>query len=353
MYAQIKIGLFGLVIQFLAFTQIECTQIPDSLLLIARRYMMYHCTFPRGTEFYRMDYHALNSKIIGERPMIMDSVMLEQSQYVSKHIAYSTHLGMRIQQYGRLIRILELDKQSLAYSAGLRQDDLIRSINDVYPTHLLHAWTLLQSSKTTQIETIKNGLKKMTKVKSNQYPMKLIGISNQGRNITIDIKSFQSNIVDEFDSMKIGLFEYDTIIIDIRNTIGLGVLQAVLDMANTFIPDETEIMKCTVGTSEHIFTSSVKKKNDYPNIRVMIDSNTEGHALLFAGLLYHYANAELSGTHSSNNGKLTLLLPLQKSPPYYLSIPIVNYEIGEQYVLHQRGLMPGKHIDQRNEFTIK
>jgi C-terminal processing protease CtpA/Prc len=353
MNVQIKIGIVGLLIQFLSFTQIECTQIPDSVLLIAKRYMRYYSSFPRGTDFFRMDYHELNSKVIGDKPVILDSTILDQSQYVSKHIAYSTHTGMKLQQYGRLIRILELDKQSLAYLAGLREDDLIRSINGVYPAHLLHAWKLLQSGKIIEVETIKNGLKKLTKVQSRFYPMKSIAIRNDGGNMITEIKSLHSSIIDEYHSLKIKLRQNDTVIIDIRNTIGLGDLQAVLKMANTFIPDETEILKLTVGTSVHTFTSSIKRNFSYPTIRVLIDTNTEGHTLLFAGLLFHYANAELSGTRSSINGKLTLLMPLQKSPPYYLSIPIVNYEIGEQFVLHQRGLVPGKLNDQSSEYTLK
>jgi C-terminal processing protease CtpA/Prc len=355
MKSQIYIGIIGLLIQLLISSEVVYARTPDSVLLMAKRYMMYHSTFPSGTDFYRLNYHALNEKVKGEKPVIMDSIMIDQSLFVSKHIAYSTHTGMTIQQYGRLIRIIELDKNTIAYVSGLRQDDLIRSINGVYPAHLLHAWQLLQSGKIIEIETINNGLKKLTKVRSKNYPLNSIIIRNHEGNTYIDVKTFQSSIVDEYDSLisTLQLSQYDTVIIDIRKTIGLGDLKSVIEMASTFIPDETDILKMTVGSSEHTFTSIAKKNFAYPNIRVMIDTNTEGHALLFAGLLYHFANAELSGTRSSINGKLTLLMPLEKSSTYYLSFPIVHYEIGDQYVLHERGLETGKLNDQRSEYTLK
>jgi len=334
--------------------RIGYSQIPDHSMQTAKRIMIYHSVFPRGTDFLRADMKSIQNSIIGVKPEIMDSAMYVKAMMTSKHIAYSSHTGMTIQLYGRLIRVVEIDPSSMAFTAGIRVSDLIRGINGIFPANLLHAWTLLQSHGNIVIELQKNGLKNIVHCKAQHIPMKSVSIRTEGKKVFLKIRSFQSSVLDEYTALiNQQVFDHDdTLIVDIRNTIGLGTLSAVLGMANMFIYQDMDILQCEIGSSTYTYTSTKKKTEEFQHIRVLIDTTTEGHALLFGGLLFHHGNAELQGTHTGSNGKLTSLIQLQESPPIYLAMPITKYVIGDQVVLHERGLEPGK-LTEKGGYTMK
>lgn len=330
------------IVLLLTITQCIYAQISQNILNEAKRILIYHSDIQMGTDKIRADYHAIKSKIIGMQPEIIDSSMYSQIISNSLHIAYSSHTGLSVQQYGRLIRIVEIDPNAMAMKLGLLVDDLILSVNGVNPSNLVHAWKLLQSQEDIVIQYGRNGKKGIAHCKAQYIEMNPLTINNVGNNIIIRIKSFQASVPDEYISfIKHQHHKQDTLILDIRNTVGVGELSSVLSLANMFIYEESDMLEYKLGTSIYTFTSTKKRGGEFQHIRVIIDSTTAGHALLFAGILHHYAHAELIGTRSSSNGTLTSLIQLQESPPYYLAFPITQYVIRENIVLHERGLQPG------------
>lgn len=338
---------------FFTMLQIGYSQ-PDYIMQTAKRIMIYHSVFSRGTDFLRADMKSIQNSIIGVKPEIMDSAMYVKAMMTSKQLAYSSHTGITIELYGRLIRVVEIDPSSTAFTAGIRESDLIRGINGIFPANLLHAWTLLQSHGNIVIELQKNGLKTIVHCKTQHIPMKSVSIRTEGKMVFMNIKSFQSSVLDEYTALiNQQVFDYDdTLIVDIRNTIGLGTLSAVLGMANMLIYQDMDILQYEIGSSTYTYTSTKKNNEEFKNIRILMDTTTEGHALLFAGLLYYHGNAELQGTRTGYNGKLTSMLQLQESPPMYIALPITKYVIGDQVVLHERGLEPGK-LSEKVGYTMK
>jgi hypothetical protein len=154
-----------------AMLQIGYSQIPDHIMQTAKRIMIYHSVFPRGTDFLRADMKSIQNSITSLKPEIMDSSMFVKAMMTSKHVAYSSHTGMTIQLYGRLIRVVEIDTSSMAFTAGIREFDLIRVINGILPANLLHAWTLLQSHGNIVIELQEKWIEKHSAVvKHNVFP---------------------------------------------------------------------------------------------------------------------------------------------------------------------------------------
>lgn len=341
------------VVLILTITQCIYAQIPQNILNEAKRILVYHSDIQRGTDIIRTDYHIIKSKIIGMQPEIIDSSMYSQRMLNSHHIAYSSHTGLSIKQYGRLIRIVEIDPHAMAMKLGLRVDDMILSVNGVHPSHLVHAWKLLQSHEDIVIQYDRNGKKGIAHCKAQYIEMKPLTINNVGNNIMIRINSFQASVLDEYTSFtKHQHHKQDTLILDIRNTVGVGELSSVLSLANMFIYEDSDILEYKLGSSTYTYTSTKKNGSVFQHIQVIMDSTTAGHALLFAGIMHHSAHAELIGTRSSSNGTLTSLIQLQESPPYYLAFPITHYVIRENIVLHERGLQPGT-FHGNPEYTLK
>lgn len=339
----IAISLSCVTILFGSMTFIKA-QLNEESALMAKRFLALHGTFRTGQDLTRPDFKALVSKVSGVIPRLYDSIEYKKLFLVSKNRAYSPKTGLTIEPFGRLVRIVSLHPNSIAAKAGLSTNDMIRSINGVYPMHINHAWELLEEKSSCSIEALRGNTIRKHVFVSSFYPMNRIHYMINEDVLTIKVFALDEALLSELFTFETQLRSkaINAIELDIRNIIGIGELKTVLNVADEFIDDETEVMTLNAGDISYVHTSVAGGRFVGIPLKVKIDSTVQGYGLILAGLLASFADAELIGSPTSTDGLLQSFIKIQDSPVMYLAIPYANYEIEQCPPLDGRGLSPGK-----------
>jgi C-terminal processing protease CtpA/Prc len=184
--------------------------------------------------------------------------------------------------------------------------------------------------------------------------MKPLRLALVNRIATLQFRSLDKHMLTEYLDSRSSLRtdNIDTIVIDLRNILGLGNLKTVLSIADEYIPDNIDIMEIHSATGSYTYTSSGNAKFGEIPLKVLIDSSTSGYGLLLAGLLTIYEKAELIGSPTSKDGKLHTIYKVHDNPSYYVRIPIHDYFIADDIVLNGMGLIPKKSTPEKQELTV-
>lgn len=329
------------------------SQVPKSAELLSKRYTIYHATLKGNIDVCRASFSDIKMNLNENAPEILDSIALLYAMHSSPHKAYCPATGFAIEQIGTSINIIEVQEQSHAFNAGIRNGQSIQSIHGIAPMNLKHAWELLNSKKTINLITRIDKMKKTSSFQRDDIPMKPLSITLSNRIAMLQFHSLDKSMLQEYVTMSSTLLadNLDTIVIDLRNILGLGNLKTVLSIADEYIPDNIDIMEIRSAPGSYTYTSSGNAKFGNIPLKVLIDSSTSGYGLLLAGLLTIYEKAELIGSPTSKDGKLYTIYKIQDSPEYFLRIPVQDYTIGEQVILHGRGLAPKKQDGEKQVLT--
>lgn len=330
-------------------------QAPKSAELITKRYSVYHSIFKRGVDLYRASFKDIKGILNDNAPEIIDSFEYSYLNNSSLNRAYCPTTGFIIERVGRFIRIDDVQEHTNAYGAGIRNGQYIISIHGVYPMHVRHAWELLTNKKEIKLELLAGNLKKLVSFQRAQKEIPNIRCTIDNRIGTIRLHTLDKDMVKKYleSTSNFSNGSLDTIVLDLRSIFGLGDLQSVLRIADEFIPDNTDIMEIETGTATYTYTSSGNAPFGNIPLKVLIDSSTKEYGLVLAGLLSTYASGQLTGSHTSINGKIYTVHKVQESPALYVRIPIHNYRIGDELILHERGLAPKTLKQDKSDITCK
>jgi C-terminal processing protease CtpA/Prc len=330
-------------------------QAPKSAELIAKRYSVYHATFKGGVDLYRASFKDIKGILTDNAPEIIDSLEYSYLNNSSLNKAYCPTTGFIIEKVGRFIKINGVEEHTNAFRAGIRNEQYILSIHGVYPMHVKHAWELLSNQKDIKLELLTGNLKKLVSFQRAQKEIRSISCTVENRIATIRLHTLDKDMVKKYleSTSTISNGSLDTIVLDLRSILGMGDLQSVLRIADEFIPDNTDIMEIESGTAIYTYTSSGNAPLGNIPLKVLIDSTTKEYGLVLAGLLATYANGELTGGHTSINGRIYTVHKVQEMPAYYVRIPIHNYTIGNELILHERGLAPKTVKQDKSDITYK
>jgi C-terminal processing protease CtpA/Prc len=328
-------------------------QAPESAELLSKRYTMYHAFIKGNIDLCRTTFSDIKMNLNENAPEIFDSIALLYAMNSSAHKAFCPATGFTIEQVGTSINISEIQEQSHAFSAGIRNGQSIQSIHGIAPMHIKHAWELLNSKKTINLKTRIDKIKKTSTFHRDDIPMNPLGLSLFNRIATLQFRSLNKSMLKEYVDMSSSLRKdnIDTIVIDLRNILGLGNLKTVISIADEYIPDNIDIMQIHSATGSYTYTASGNAKFAEIPLKVLIDSSTSGYGLLLAGLLTINEKAELIGSPTSTDGKLHTIYKVHDNPSYYVRIPIHDYFIGDDIVLNGVGLIPKKSTPEKQVLT--
>jgi Peptidase family S41 len=325
-------------------------QIPINVEKIARSYVINQIGFINYIDLDRATLKEIQAGLKENAPEIIDSMSLLYIEYSSKNHAFSPTTGLTLAQFGKLIKITNIQEASIASKFGMKKDQLIRSINGVYPVSVKHAWELLNNKKSLKLELLNGSVRQTISLQQGQYAMKALELSVYNRQATIKLNALQKGMRVELTEVlsQIQNINVDTVIIDVRNIFGYGNLKNALILADQCIPENTEILEVPSGTASYTYTSSGKGELAGFSIKVMIDSTTYGMGLLLAQVLQQYANAEIVGLPSSDDRTLYITQRIQADPEYHIVLPIKRYQIGEHNINDGRRLYPNTSTDKFN-----
>lgn len=323
------------------------------LELLSKRYTLYHTAFKRHIDQYRASFNDIRANLNDKAPELLDSNEYSFASNSSANRAFSPTTGMTIEQVGKFVKVVDIQEQSQSYKAGLRNGAFLVSINGVYPMHIKHAWGLLNEKRTNKLEILNGSVKRTVSFKSDWYVMKTVTLDISNRIATFKFHSLSNEMLKKYTDLSSAVRDgsIDTLVFDLRTIIGMGDMKAVLSVADQYINENVDILEIATATGMYTYTASGNAiVSDIP-IKVIIDSTTRGHGLLLAGIFSTYTNAELIGSPTSTDGKLYTIYKVQDNPAYFLRIPVQDYTIGEQVILHGRGLTPQKQDGGKQVFT--
>jgi C-terminal processing protease CtpA/Prc len=325
-------------------------QIPINVEKIARSYVIHQVGFINYIDLDRATLKEIQAGLKENAHEIIDSMRLLYIENSSKNHAFSPTTGLTLAQFGKLIKISNIQDANIASKFGMKKDQLIRSINGVYPVSVKHAWELLQNDKSLKLELLNGSVRQTISLQQGQYAMKAIELSVYNRQATIKLNALQKGMRVELTDVlsQIQNINVDTVIIDIRNIFGFGNLKNALILADQCIPENTEVLEVPSGTATYTYTSSGKGELAGFSIKVMIDSTTYGMGLLLAQVLQQYANAEIVGLPSSDDRTLYITQRIQTDLEYHIVLPIKRYQIGEHNINDGRRLYPNTSTDKFN-----
>ncbi len=321
--------------------------------LLSKRYTIYHTAFKNHIDLFRASYNDIRANLNDKAPELLDSIEYSFASNSSANRAFSPTTGITMERVGKFIKVVDIQEQSQSYSAGIRNGHFIVSINGVYPMHIRHAWGLLNEKKTIKLEILNGSVKRTVSFKTGWYVMKSVKLDINNRIATFKFHSLSNAMLNKYNELSSALRNdrIDTLVFDLRSIIGMGDIKAVLSVADQYINENVDILEIATATGMYTYTASGNAiVTDIP-IKVMIDSTTWGHGLLLAGIFSTYTNAELIGSPTSTDGKLYTIYKIQDSPAYFLRIPVQDYTIGEQVILHGRGLAPKKQDGEKQVLT--
>ena len=330
------------------------SQVPKSAELLSKRYAIYHATLKGNIDLYRATFSDIKMNLNENAPEILDSIALLYAMNSSARHAYCPATGFIIEQIGTSINISEVQEQSHAFNAGIRNGNSIQSIHGIAPMNMKHAWELLNSKNTINLITRLGKAKKTSSFQKDDIAMKPFSLAQSHRIATLQFRSLDKSMLQEYLDSRSSLRtdNIDTIVIDLRNILGLGNLKTVLSIADEYIPDNVDIMEIHSATGSYTYTSSGNAKFGNIPLKVLIDSSTSGYGVLLAGLLTIYEKAELIGSPTSKDGKLHTIYKVHDNPSYYVRIPLHDYVIADDIVLNGVGLIPKKSTPEKQELTV-
>ncbi|MCM1370678.1 MAG: S41 family peptidase [Clostridium sp.] len=251
------------------------------------------------------------------------------------------------------IVVVTVFENTPASKSGLKQNDIIKRINDVSVVGLsTNEVVKMISENKTMVLTIKrdNEELKITinkeHVELNSVTSKIIKEDNKKIGY-IYISIFASNTYDQFKEQleQLEVKGIDSLIIDVRGNTG-GHLSVVTDMLSLFLDSKHVIYKTQdkSGIKEYFSTGKISKQ--YP-IVVLVDGNSASASEILASALKEQYNAVLVGEKTYGKGTVQELIT--KEDGYQYKITTQHWLTSKGEWINEKGI----EVDYNIDLTIK
>ncbi|MCS7459925.1 S41 family peptidase [Paenibacillus doosanensis] len=268
-------------------------------------------------------------------------------------------IGAEVSSEDGKVTIVAPIKGSPAEKAGLHAKDVIVSVNGekLDGLTLNQAIMKIRGPKGTQakLEILRSG---------TQEPIQMIVVRDdidvetvyaemlQGNIGKIEIRQFSTNTAKRFKEELTSLEAKGMkgLIIDVRNDPG-GLLQAVVDIVEPFVPKGKPIVKIEDRQGKQEDTPSQGAGKNYP-VAVLMNKGSASASEILAGALHDSAGSKLVGETSF--GKGTVQVPFEKEMGDGSNIKMTVYKwlTPSGTWIHKKGISPDIAVDQPDYFKV-
>ncbi len=258
-----------------------------------------------------------------------------------------TGIGVNIFSNAGKITILNVIEGTPAYSVGLKNGDIIYSVNkkEVSGMTIADVAGLVRGPENSMVEvTVLRDNKKLTKnIKRKEIKIKTVKSSIDKNIGYIQIMSFiGSTTSNEFLEALEKTEKTDGLILDLRGNPG-GLLPNAVFIANLFIP-EGKIVS-VVGRNGFKQDLSAQKTNFTVNkpVVVLIDHSSASASEILSGALKDYKKAKLVGTTTYGKGMVQEVLALPNETG--LNLTIAKYLTPNGTDINKKGISPDVNVE--------
>lgn len=260
-------------------------------------------------------------------------------------------IGITIEEKEGYINIKNTLKDQPAEKAGIKENDIIVSIDDIDTINigLEKASTMIQGQKGT---TVKLGIKRNKEVLTFNIERDTILVNPVKSEILenkigyIKIEEFNSHtttetkkVLNEFDNKDI-----KKVILDLRDNPG-GQLSEAVTISNLFVPkgDVVHIKERNKALLTHI---STLEKSKY-KLAVLINENSASASEIVAGAIKDRKAGTLIGTKTFGKGIVQTLMPVDDGS--IIKMTTAEYLTPNKTSIHQKGIEPDIKVENTDK----
>lgn len=261
-------------------------------------------------------------------------------------------IGAEVSLEGGRVKVVSPIKGSPAEKAGIRTNDIIQSVNG----ESLEGLSLTEA--VMKIRGAKGSQAKLQVVRAGSEPIDIVVVRDDipvetvlsemldGQVGKIEIREFVQNTASAFQEQLKALEDQGmkALIIDVRNDPG-GILQAVVEMLEPFVPSGKPIVQVEDRGGERDQTLSKGAGKPYP-VAVLINNGSASASEIMAGALQEAAGAKLVGEKSYGKGTVQVTYQQELGDGSNIKMTVMKWLTPNGNWVHEKGIQPDVTVDQ-------
>ena len=265
-------------------------------------------------------------------------------------------IGCAIQAVDDKIKIVKVYEDSSAFKAGLKEGDLIVSVDSLNAkdnnASKLSEYIKKEAGKKIKIKVIRDKEEKEFTLSRDKVEIEVINSKIYNKNDKkigyLVISIFSSVSAKQFKE-KLDKLEddgIDALVIDVRNNNG-GYLSEVTNMASYLLPKGKILYQMEKGKKKIITKDKTFAKREYP-IAILINSNSASAAEILAAIIKESYGGEAIGTKTYGKGTVQQVKRL--SDGSLMKYTIENWLTPKGNWINEKGVEPTEEVILSDEY---
>ncbi len=270
-------------------------------------------------------------------------------------------IGVTVEETPEGLLIVDVSKNSGAFSAGIQIGDVILDVNgeSIIGKPLAEATQNIRGEAGTSVVlTILRGEETLTLIVERRRVLaETVGYTIENDKVGyIYISEFATSTVSSVESALSAIEEkgIKKFIIDVRDNPG-GSLASVIDVLSLFVPKGKVLTKLEYNDKR--FSSTLKSTADFrskPNRKIVVLANEQSAsaAELFSGAMQNLGYAKVVGRRTFGKGSMQEMLGLINPPGFSLGdikLSVAEFTLPDGKPVNKVGIKPD--VDVRNEYV--
>jgi carboxyl-terminal processing protease len=259
-------------------------------------------------------------------------------------------IGIQVTSKDNKIQIENVFKGTPAEKAGLKDNDIIQSVNGIAVdgSQLDKAVSIMRGKEGTEVTlTIYRQDKGSFNVKVKREKVSMQTVNGEMINSQIgyiQVTMFDENTAENFKNKLVSLKNkgMKSLIIDLRDNPG-GVLSQCVDMVSNFIQEG----KVVVSTTDKYNNKKEYKSDggDFSNlpITILTNGNTASASEIFSGAIKDYKRGTLVGEKTFGKGVVQTMFDTGDGTA--LKVTISKWYTPNGYNIHKKGITPNEVVE--------
>ena len=266
-------------------------------------------------------------------------------------------IGIIVYNNGKNYVVYNVVKNSASFKAGVKKNDIIKSINDTNITKDMSTdelTNMINSSSKVKLVVLRDNEEKEFNIEVSNVSIPVVSsktINKENSKVGyIYLSSFTKNSYNQFkDALESVEHEnIDSLIIDLRDNTG-GYLSGAEDIANLFIKKDKIIYSLEYKDSKKIIKAKTNDYRNYP-IVVLVNEYTASASEVLTLALKESYGATVIGTKTFGKGKVQVTSTLSDDT-------MIKYTTAKWYSpnnnsIDEVGITPGITVKQSIDFIV-